>query len=424
MVTSEGVIQAHRGRNGVYEIMATVPLATREDLSTYYTPGVAYLCLAIKADKEKVYEYTTKANTIAIISDGTRILGLGDIGPEAGLPVMEGKAILFKRFGGVDAIPICINTKDEDEIVKFVTQIAPTFGGINIEDISSPKSFSIAERLSQALDIPIFHDDNYGTAIVVLAALSNAMKLAGKSKDARILINGAGSAGLGVARLLVFSGFSNIIVFDTKGAIYAGREDGMNKYKAELAAVTNREGKRGSLPELAAGADVLIGFSAKGLFSSGMVRSMNSKAIVFALANPEPEITYEEATAAGAFIAATGRSDAPNQVNNMLAFPGVMRGLLDSRARKVTPELLSAAAKAIAGCVGHRLSQQCIMPDFGDSRMAAKVAAAVAEAVAQEAVRLGIARRNLRKNEARDHAKALLRRYARLERKMLPIEFK
>jgi malate dehydrogenase (oxaloacetate-decarboxylating) len=419
MVDRDGVLKAHSSRKGKYEILGKVPLLTTEDLATYYTPGVAYVSEEIKADRSKVYEYTTKSNTIAIISDGTRILGLGDVGPEAGLPVMEGKAVLFKKFGGVDAVPICLDTKDEEEIIGVARSLAPTFGAINIEDISSPKSMEITGRLAADLDIPVFHDDNQGSGVVAHAALINALKLVGKGKGARILINGAGAAGIGVARQLINAGFQNLAVFDTKGAIYSGRGADMNKYKAGIAEHTNRERRHGQLTDFADGADVLIGFSARGAFTADMIKRMAEKPIVFALANPDPEIEYEEALEAGAYIAATGRSDRPNQVNNMLAFPGVMRGLLDSRSKSIKPEMLNAAAHAIARCVGKRLGRDYIIPGFADYRTAVKVTSEVAEAVAAEAEKLGQARVQLSKGETKAHTKALLKRYSKIEKRVI-----
>lgn len=419
MVDKERVMKGHLENLGKYEILAKVPLTNMEELATYYTPGVAHVSEAIKIDKSKVFEYTTKANTIAIVSDGTRILGLGDIGPEAGLPVMEGKAILFKKFGGVDAIPLCIDTKDEDEIVKFVKLIAPTFGAVNIEDISSPKNFNIMEKLTKSIPIPIFQDDNHGTAVVTLAALLNAIKLAGKNKSASIMINGAGTAGIGIARLLLSAGFSNLIIIDSKGALYEGRDD-MNPYKQEIASKTNRNMKNGSLKELIHGTDVLIGVSRPGSFTKDLIMQMNDKPIVFALANPEPEIEYQEAKDAGAFIVATGRSDMPNQVNNLIAFPGIMRGLLDVRAKEVSPEALVAAAATIARCVGRKkMGRDYIIPSFTDKGLAVKVVSEVAEAVALAISKQGLARIDINEGEVKAHAKGLIRRYSRIERKII-----
>jgi malate dehydrogenase (oxaloacetate-decarboxylating) len=422
MVTKEEALDAHSRNKGKYEIVSKVPVASAADLSTYYTPGVAYVSQAIAGQRGLAYEYTTKANSIAIVSDGTRILGLGDIGPEAGLPVMEGKAILFKKFGGVDAIPICIGTKDEDEIVKLVTWLAPTFGAVNIEDISSPKAFRVVERLSSTLDIPVFHDDNHGTGVVALAGLINAFRLAGKGKDARIVVNGSGSAGMGISRQLLAAGFRNLIVVDSKGAIYEGRDNEQNPYKADLAKVTNAERRSGGLGDVVAGADALIGASAKGAFTKDMIALMADKPVVFALANPESEIEYESAKDAGAFVVATGRSDRPNQVNNLLAFPGIMRGLLDSRAKEVNARTLNAAAMTIAKSVGSRLSQEFIMPSFTDRSMAIKVASSVAEAVAQETARQGLARLNPEKGAVKAHTREILKRYSKLERRLVKNE--
>ncbi len=421
MVTKEEALRAHSSSSGKYEIMSKVSISSATDLSTYYTPGVAYVSQAIAEDRKLAYEYTTKSNTIAIVSDGTRILGLGDIGPEAGLPVMEGKAILFKKFGGVDAVPLCIGTKDEEEIIRFVTNIAPTFGAINIEDISSPKAQHVVERLSNTLDIPVFHDDNHGTGIVALAALMNSVKLAGKNKNARIVLNGSGSAGMGIAKQLLAYGFRNLIIVDRSGAMYEGREN-MNRYKEELAKLTNPDKRNGTLSELVSGADVLIGVSEKGAFTKDMISSMAEKPIVFALANPYSEIEYDDAKEAGAFIVATGRSDKPNQVNNLLAFPGVMRGMLDSRAKSVDAEVLSAASAAIAKSIGNKLSVDYIIPSFTDGKMAVKVTSRVAEAVAQKTIEKGIARRTLEKGTVEMRTKELLKRYSRIEKRVMGSE--
>lgn len=417
MVNEAEVLEEHRKRKGKIEIMPKVPLETEEELSTYYTPGVAYASLAIKNNKEKAYEYTGKSNTIAIVSDGTRILGLGNIGPEAGLPVMEGKAALFKKFGGVDAVPLCIATADEEEILKFLKDIGPTFGAVNIEDIESPKALRIAARAQEMLDIPVFHDDSQGTAVVAVAALMNSLKLAGKGKAAKIVINGAGTAGIGVARLAIYSGFRNLYVLDSKGAIFEGRQDDMNDFKKEIAAKTNGEKLAGGLAEVARGADVLIGLSKKGAFTKEIIKGMNEKPIVFALANPDPEIGYDEAKEAGAFIAATGRGDRPNQVNNVMAFPGVMRGLLDVRARRVSEGMLYKAALAVAKSAGKKLGADCILPSLMDKsyrKAVANVAAAVAEAAMAE----GIARVSRDPKEIKSAVKAFAKRYAAIERRM------
>ena len=418
MVDKEEALAANRKAQGKIQVFSKVRVSSRSELSTYYTPGIAYVSEEIKKDVAKVYEYTSKPNLIAIVSDGTRILGLGDIGPEAGLPVMEGKAILFKRFGGVDAVPLCISTKDEEEIVKFVKQIRPTFGAVNIEDIESPKCFSIVDRLSAELDIPIFHDDQYGTAIVVLAALINASKLAGKKlQSLKVVMNGAGAAGVGISKLLHHAGIKDVIVVDTNGIIYHGRQEHMNKLKEELAQISNPEGMRGSLSDAVKGADVLIGASKAGAFTSEMIKSMADKPIVFALANPVPEIDYAAAKAAGAFVAATGRSDTPNQVNNLLAFPAVMRGLLEARAKRVTQDMLISAAKAMAKVIGSKLDAEHILPDILDKRYAIKLATTVAAAVAEAAVSSGDARVNVDAEDVKRRTKESLVAYARMEKR-------
>ncbi len=416
MMDRERILHYHRKAQGKTEVMPRVLMDSQEDLSTYYTPGVSVVSEEIKRDPDKVYDYTTKSNTVAIISDCTRVLGLGNIGPYAGLPVMEGKAVLFKKFGGVDAIPVCISTTNEEEIVALVKHIAPSFGGINIEDIESPKSFSISQRLSKELDIPVFHDDRQGTAVVVLAALINSLRIVGKKKDVHIVVNGAGSAGFGITMQLVNSGFENVIVLDKKGAIYKGREAKMNAFKSEIADFTNPREKDGWIEDVVKGADVLIGASAEGAFHKDYITLMNNKPIVFALANPYPEISYEEAKDAGAYIVATGRSDKPNQVNNYLAFPGIMRGLLDSRARKITHKTLHNASVAIAKSVGKRLNHDFIIPTTLDRYFAIKTVPRIAASVAESVVREGLARRNISYTEERKKASELIRRYHRMER--------
>ncbi len=405
--------QPRESNGGRVETIPNVPLRNMNDLSEYYTPGVARLCLKIKEDREKVFEHTGKGNTIAIVSDGTRILGLGNIGPEAGLPVMEGKAILFKKFGGINAVPLCIGTTDEDKIVEFVRNIAPTFGAVNLEDIESPKAFRIFDKL-QGLSIPVFHDDRHGTAVVTVGALINAVKLVGKDRKARIVINGAGVAGIGTASLALASGFSNVTLVDSKGAIYEGRKEDMNKFKEEIAAKTNKDNTRGGIEEVASGADVLIGLSRKGAFPDKIIGGMANKPIVFALANPEPEIGYEQAKDAGAFIVATGASNKPNQVNNVVAFPGIMRGILDSRALGITEGMLSAAAEALAAGTGKNLSAEHILPYVFDSRYG-EVSAGIAVAVAGTAVKEGIARMKPSPDEIRKNMESLLLRYNKLE---------
>lgn len=413
----EKILAGHKRRNGKVEVMPKVPLATQEDLSTYYTPGVAYASLEIKKNKDLAYDYTSKSNTIAIVSDGTRILGLGNIGPEAGMPVMEGKSALFKKFGGVDAVPLCVGTTNEEEILAILKGIAPSFGAINIEDIESPKVYNIVRRAQEMLDIPVFHDDRQGTAVVVLAALMNSLKLAGKDKNARIVINGAGTAGTGIAELAIQAGFHNISVLDTKGALYQGRED-MNDAKKELAAITNKDKRSGTLKELAAGADVLIGVSTKNAFTADIVRSMGDKSIVFALSNPIPEILYQDAKNAGAFIAATGRSDMPNQVNNVLAFPGIMRGALYVRAKHITMKMLHASAIALARSVGKNLSTEYILPGVLDKHYE-KAAMDIACAVADSAAKEGVARISKDPKEIRVEMKAMAKRYRAFEKRFI-----
>ncbi|MGI0141808.1 MAG: NAD(P)-dependent malic enzyme [Candidatus Micrarchaeales archaeon] len=418
MVDKNKVLELSKKSKGKIEVVSKVPLKTQEDLSTYYTPGVAYPCLEIKKDVSKVYEYTAKANMIAIVTDGTRILGLGDIGPEAGLPVMEGKAILFKRFGGVDAMPLAIKTKDEAEIIKFVQQIEPTFGGINIEDIASPKSFHVVDRLAETMNIPVFHDDQQGTATVILAALINAMKLAGKKlKDSKIVIDGTGSAGVGAIRLLHSQGVKRIYSVDSKGAIYAGRSE-LNDVKEEISHMVNPEKKAGNLSDLVEGADVLIGLSGKNKFNKELISKMNDKPIVFALTNPVPEIGYEEGKQAGAFIIGTGSSALPNQINNLLAFPGIMRGLLDTRATKVNYETLAAAARAIAKCVGSQLSVDYIVPSMTDQKIAIKVGSTVAAAVAQAAIDTGVARIKVDPQNVKKETIQMIKKGIKAEKKL------
>ncbi len=385
---SDRVFLMHLG--GKLEVRSRVPLKTRDDLSMAYTPGVARVCLAIAKDPEASFALTIRQNTVAVISDGSAVLGLGNIGPEAAMPVMEGKAALFKQFGRVDAFPICLNTQDADEIVSIVTALAPSFGGINLEDISAPRCVDIERRLVEALEIPVFHDDQHGTAIVVLAALTNALKVVQKSIDSvRIVINGAGAAGAAVARLLLASGAQHLIVCDRRGAIYPARE-GLNELKDWIAEATNPDHQQGTLSDVLRGADVFIGVSAPGVLSVSDLDNMADDPIVFALANPDPEIT-PEAAVGHVRVMATGRSDYPNQINNVLCFPGLFRGLLDVRARCVTLEMKTAAAQAIAGIISdNELHAEYIVPSVFDRR----VAAAVAEAVSEIAVRTGQSRKN------------------------------
>ena len=382
-------LKLHEQWKGKIEVIATVPVETKEDLSLAYTPGVAQPCLEIQKDVEKSYDLTRRHNLCAVITDGSAVLGLGDIGPEAGMPVMEGKCVLFKAFGGVDAFPLCIKTKDVDAFVETVYHISVSFGGINLEDIAAPRCFEIERKLKERCDIPIFHDDQHGTAVITLAGLTNALKVVGKKKeDVRIVTSGAGAAAVSIVKLLLSAGYQHITMCDRKGAIYAGRE-GLNWIKEEMAQVTNREGQKGSLAEALVGADVFIGVSAPGTVTKDMVRSMAKDAIVFACANPTPEIFPEDALAAGAAVVATGRSDFPNQINNVLAFPGIFRGTFDVRARDINEEMKMAAAAALASLISdEELSAEYIIPKAFDKRVGPAVAAAVAEA----ARRSGVAR--------------------------------
>ncbi len=374
-------LKMHEQWKGKIEVTATVPVGTKEDLSLAYTPGVAQPCLEIQKDIEKSYDLTRRHNLCAVITDGTAVLGLGDIGPEAGMPVMEGKCVLFKSFGGVDAFPLCVKTKDVDEFVNTVYLISGSFGGINLEDISSPRCFEIERKLKEKCDIPIFHDDQHGTAIITLAGLTNALKIVGKKKEeVRVVTSGAGAAAISIVKLLLSAGFKNIIMTDRKGAIYKGR-DGLNWIKEEMAEVTNLGLKKGSLSDVIKGADIFIGVSAPGTLTTEMVRTMNHDAIVFACANPMPEISAEDAKAGGARIVATGRSDYPNQVNNVLAFPGVFRGTFDARASDINEEMKMAAAAALSGLVSdEELCEDYILPLAFDPRVGKTVAAAVAAA--------------------------------------------
>ena len=372
----EEALQLHEVHQGKLAVSLKVDIETKHDLSLAYTPGVAEPCLEIAQDREQVYRYTGKGNAVAIVTDGTAVLGLGDIGPEAALPVMEGKACLFKRFGGVDAYPICLNTKDPEEIVRAVQLIAPGFGGINLEDISAPRCFEIEERLIETLDIPVFHDDQHGTAVVVLAALINGAKCLGlELPQVQTVISGAGAAGISICKLLMKAGVRDITLCDRQGAIWEGRE-GLNGAKTAMAKVTNRAMRKGSLAEVMEGADLFIGVSGPGIVTQEMVRSMSPQAMVFALSNPE--IMPELALAAGAKVVATGRSDFPNQINNLLVFPGIFKGALAARASRITEEMMIAAAYAIAGRVSpEELSRECIIPSTFDMGVADVVAEAV-----------------------------------------------
>lgn len=380
-------LKMHEEHKGKVEVVSKVAVKNRDDLSTAYTPGVAEPCRKIRDNKADVYKYTCKGNMVAVVSDGTAVLGLGDIGPEAAIPVMEGKSILFKEFGGVDAFPICLDTKDVDEIVETVKRIAPVFGGINLEDISAPRCFEIEKRLKEELDIPVFHDDQHGTAIVVSAGLINALKLVGKPFDeANVVINGAGSAGISICKLLLQLGIGNVVLVDRQGALCPG-QDWMNPAQAEMAEITNKDRQTGSLAEIMKGKDVFVGVSAPNIVTAEMVASMAADPIVFAMANPTPEIMPEEAAKGGVRVMATGRSDYPNQINNVLVFPGIFRGALDAKATGITEEMKMAAAKAIASIViDDELKEDYIIPGAFDER----VAKVVAKAVADEAIKLGI----------------------------------
>lgn len=382
-------LRLHGEWKGKIEVRATVPVATKEDLSLAYTPGVAQPCLEIQRDLNKSYELTRRHNLCAVITDGTAVLGLGDIGPEAGMPVMEGKCVLFKAFGGVDAFPLCVRSKDVDEFVNAVYLVSGSFGGINLEDISAPRCFEIERKLKEKCDIPIFHDDQHGTAVITLAGLTNALRVVEKKQeDVRIVTSGAGAAAIAIVKLLRSAGFRHITMCDRKGMIYKGRED-LNWIKAEMAEVTNLERRTGTLADALVGADVFIGVSAPSMVTTEMVKTMARDAIIFACANPVPEIFPADAKAGGARVVSTGRSDYPNQINNVLAFPGIFRGAFDVRASEINEEMKMAAAHALAGLVSdEELSQDYIIPQAFDER----VGPAVAEAVAEAARRTGVAR--------------------------------
>ena len=378
MTINERSLELHKEWNGKLDTVAKASVKTREDLALAYTPGVAEPCKVIAEDKEAAYQYTWKANTVAVVSDGSAVLGLGNIGPHAAMPVMEGKAVLFKEFGGVNAVPICLDTQDTEEIIKAVTWLAPGFGGINLEDISAPRCFEIEERLKATLDIPVFHDDQHGTAIVVLAGIINALKVVKKEKEAcKVVINGAGSAGVAIAKLLLNYGFKTILLCDTKGIINKSNPN-LNWIKKEMAEVTNPNNETGVLADAVKGADIFVGVSAPGVLTPEMVKTMNQDAIIFALANPVPEIMPDIAKEAGARVVGTGRSDFPNQVNNVVAFPGIFKGALEGRAPQITEEMKLAAALALAGLVPEdKLNEDNIMPEAFDPQVADVVAAAV-----------------------------------------------
>ncbi|MBQ8318860.1 MAG: NAD-dependent malic enzyme [Lachnospiraceae bacterium] len=380
-------LKLHQEHGGKLQVTSKVQIKNRDDLSTAYTPGVAEPCRRIRDNRQDVYKYTCKANTVAVVSDGTAVLGLGDIGPEAAIPVMEGKAILFKEFADVDAFPICLDTKDVDEIVETVKRIAPVFGGINLEDISAPRCFEIEARLKEELDIPVFHDDQHGTAIVVSAGLINAVKLVGKRlEEVNVVINGAGSAGISICKLLMQIGVGNVVLVDKQGALCPG-EEWMNPAQKQMAEITNIHREKGALVDIIKGKDIFVGVSAPGVVTAEMVASMAKDSIVFAMANPTPEIMPEEAKKGNVRVMATGRSDYPNQINNVLVFPGIFRGALDAKATAITEEMKIAAAKAIAAIVSdEELNEEYIIPGAFDER----VAKAVAKAVSDEAKKLGI----------------------------------
>ena len=375
-------LRLHAKWNGKLETVPKMKIENKDDLSIAYTPGVAAPCLEIEKDKKNSYVYTGRSHTVAVISDGSAVLGLGNIGPEAGMPVMEGKCVLFKALGNVDAVPLCLNTQDTDELVQIISSLEPSFGGINLEDIAAPRCFEVEKRLQEKMNIPVFHDDQHGTAVVAVSALMNGFKLLGKRfRDAKVVVNGAGAAGMAITRLLQAVGTKHIILCDTKGAIYEGRAEGMNPYKEDIARITNKRKEAGSLVDVIKGADVFIGVSVARCVTEEMVKSMNKDAIIMAMANPEPEIMPELAKKAGARIVCTGRSDFPNQVNNLLAFPGIFRGALDVRATDINTEMKIAAATAIASLIPEEeLSEDNIIISPFDKRVAPRVASAVAQA--------------------------------------------
>ena len=381
-------LRLHEEWKGKIEVVATVPVATKDDLSLAYTPGVAQPCLEIQKDAEKSYELTRRHNLCLVVTDGSAVLGLGDIGPEAGMPVMEGKCVLFKAFGDVDAFPLCIKSHDVDEIVNTIYLISGSFAGVNLEDISAPRCFEIERKLKEKCDIPIFHDDQHGTAIITLAGLTNALRLVGKKKEeVKVVVNGAGAAAISITRLLLTAGVKHITLCDRKGAIYEGRTEDMNPIKEEMAKMTNLEKRSGSLADMLVGADVFIGVSAPGVVTTEMVKTMNQDAILFACANPTPEIFPDDAKAGGARVVATGRSDFPNQINNVLAFPGIFRGAFDVRAKDINDEMKLAASRALAELItDEELSEDYIIPKAFDPRVGKAVAAAVADAARKTGV--------------------------------------
>ncbi|WDL95604.1 NAD(P)-dependent malic enzyme [Alicyclobacillus sp. ALC3] len=405
MSLRDEALEMHRSHRGKLAVQPKVQVANAHDLSLAYSPGVAEPCKEIHLDKSKAYEYTSKGNSVAVVTNGTAVLGLGNIGARAALPVMEGKAVLFKAFAGIDAYPICLNSEDPQEIIRTVKLLEPQFGGINLEDIAAPACFEIEDTLKRELDIPVFHDDQHGTAVVTLAGLMNALKVVGKRmQDIRVVANGAGAAGIATIKLLLSAGVRDVIMCDTKGAIYEGRTDGMNAVKQMIAKNTNLDRLHGTLEDVIAGADVFVGVSVAGALTPAMVRSMTQDPIIFAMANPDPEIHPEEAYAVGARIVGTGRSDYPNQVNNVLAFPGIFRGAIDVHATSITEDMKVAAAEAIAGLVSdEELQPDYIIPRPFDPRVAPTVAAAVAEA----AMNGGVARRQVSPEDVARHTREL-----------------
>ena len=398
-------LKMHLENQGKLEVQSKVPLRNAKDLSLAYSPGVAEPCMDIYQDESKVYDYTMKGNLVAVVSNGTAVLGLGNIGPKAAMPVMEGKALLFKAFADVDAFPLCLDTTDPDKVVEVVKILEPTFGGVNLEDIKAPECFEIEDRLRKACHIPVFHDDQHGTAIVTAAGLINALKLADKKiEDIRVVANGAGSAGVAIVKLLLNMGVKDVLLCDTKGIIYKGRPFGMNAFKEEMARITNKEQKQGSLADALQGADVFVGVSAPGMVTEAMVLSMNPDSIIFAMANPVPEIMPQAAKNAGALVVGTGRSDFPNQVNNVLAFPGIFRGALDVQAKEINEEMKLAAVHAIAGLISdEELQADYVIPDPFDPRVAAHVAAAVAKA----AIETGVAQKLINPEKVKERLLAL-----------------
>ncbi|MFA5535898.1 MAG: malic enzyme-like NAD(P)-binding protein [Bacillota bacterium] len=407
MSLKEIALELHRKNKGKIEVVSKVALKTAEDLSIAYTPGVAEPCKEIHKDKESVYDYTAKGNMVAVVTNGTAVLGLGDIGPEAALPVMEGKALLFKNFGGVDAFPICVDTKDADKIVELVKLLEPTFGGINLEDIAAPDCFEIENKLKKELNIPVFHDDQHGTAIVAASGLINALKIVDKKlEEIIVVVNGAGAAGIAVTKLLLSLGIKEAILCDRNGAIYEGRQKGMNSAKTEIAKVTNRDKRTGTIGDVIVGADVVIGLSGPNTITPEMISAMD-KPIVMAMANPVPEIMPEEASAAGAVVVCTGRSDFPNQINNVLVFPGVFRGALDVRAKDINEDMKVAAAYAVASLITDKeLKPEYVIPSAFDAR----VAPAVAKAVAAAAIKSGVARLEIDPEVVEENTRQLLKK--------------